>query len=119
MKGPVGLGSSFVGLPPSQTTGAAPFGAEVGEDWSRSGHNTDIMESQTKESKPDTRKDTEEDETDDELVIEECESGAPTKGGSAVKEPEPAPELTGKFRIMYGRREGGEGGASQAVSRVL
>ena len=118
MKGPVGIGSPYVGLPPSQATGAGPLGAEVGEDWSRSGNNTDIMERETKESKPETRKDTEEDETDDELVIEECESAGPTKGGSAVKEPEPAPELTGKFRIMYGGRRGG-GGARQAVSRVL
>ena len=69
----------------------------MGEDWSSSGHN-DIMES-TKESKPHTRKDTEEDETDDELVIEESEGGAAAKGGSAVKEAEPAPELTGKFGI--------------------
>ena len=82
----------------------------MGEDWSSSGHNN-IMES-TKESKPDTRKDTEEDETDDELVIEECESGGATKGGSGVKEAEPAPELTGKFRLMFVSER-------EAVSRVL
>ena len=82
------------------SVGAAALGTELGEDWSRSGHNNDIMES-AKESKPDTRKDTEEDETDDELVIEECESGGAIKEGSGLKEAEPAPELTGKFRKLF------------------
>ena len=115
------MGSSYGGIPPPHGAGAgAGAGAlgEVAEDWSRSGHNNnDIMES-TKESKPHTRKDTEEDETDDELVIEESEGGGAAKGGSAVKEAEPAAELTGKFRIMLVREERG-GRRGESVSRVL
>ena len=107
MKGPVGLGSSYVGIPPPPPShGAGPGlqGGEVGEDWSRSGpRHHDIMES-TKERQPEVRKDTEEEETDDELVIEESETGPAAKANSGVKEPEPAPELTGKLRIMYVRR---------------
>merc|ERR1719189_1376159 len=98
MKGPIG--PSYVGLPPSHAAGAgagagvgAP-GAEIGEDWSRSGPNNEIMET-SKESKPQTRKEPEEDESEDELVIEECETAGATKGPSVVKEPEPAPELPG------------------------
>ena len=83
------------------------------------------MES-TKERQPEVRKDTEEEETDDELVIEESETGPAAKANSGVKEPEPAPELTGKLRIMYVRR-GRRGGrwrrrrekGRQAVTRVL
>ena len=70
----------------------------MGEDWSRSGPNNEITET-SKESKPETRKEPEEDETDDELVIEECESAGATKGASGVKEQDQAPELPGKFRI--------------------
>ena len=99
MKGPIAIGS-YVGIQSSHGVGAAALGTELGEDWSRSGHSNDIMES-AKESKPDTRKDTEEDETDDELVIEECESGGAIKEGSGLKEAEPAPELTGKFRKLF------------------
>lgn len=69
-----------------------------GEDWARAAHNNDIMES-TKETKADSSRHNEEDETDDELVIEEQEPNA-TKTGTVEKMapaagPEPTAELSG------------------------
>ena len=67
------------------------------EDWSKAAHSNDIRES-TKESNPPARKDQEDDETDDELVIEESE--APV--GKVEKVPVPGgglapPELSGEL----------------------
>ena len=79
-----------------------------GEDWARATHNNDIMES-TKETKEDSSRHNEEDETDDELVIEEQEPNA-TKTGTLEKMapaagPEPTAELSGKSKMILVKRE--------------